>query len=517
MNIGVIFIASAFEVRLKNKDKPLLKQHERFKMAQMLQEIDKWTNESVHSPQVLVVTCFDEIYDLCVNRHIKVKKNIFGLISEGNMIRAGILEMPGYEAYIVLSTAQPRLVNAGLLENLSNLYLNHSGKTIVTRYRDKPQFPIAFSIKNAELIDSMLYKDKGKFIIKSNGRKIIYFDATDDFLGQPVVHKKLKDYITGESKSLTGDDEFQKVVVVRGGGVIGSAVAISLYEAGYKVVITERENPSTLFRKMTYACVVHDSEKTVNGITGYLVSPGIRQVEKAWAARVIPVIIDPELVFTKHFENIDLQNEKLNLTSDYLEFAEEQKDSSFHKYLLLALIDCTGENDFIAFPDIENTTLIGIRGKKYNKIKPEYLIETTFNSQYGVIHLHKEIELSRIDENENKNHIHSKQNDYKVEIYKELFCPAEGKFREIMRIGDYAKENSLIAQIVSNKSEKIDIFTTISGRIIANRESGQYCQNGDVACVIDPSSKSPEDCFSLNPINLVPGTSIVKLLNGFNT
>ncbi|NCU26807.1 hypothetical protein EOM86_08830, partial [Candidatus Nomurabacteria bacterium] len=63
MKIAAIFIATAFEVRLRNKEGSFLKQHERFRMAEMLDEFSRWMSESVHSPELLVVTCFDEIYE----------------------------------------------------------------------------------------------------------------------------------------------------------------------------------------------------------------------------------------------------------------------------------------------------------------------------------------------------------------------------------------------------------------------------------------------------------------------
>lgn len=508
MRLAVIFIATAFEVRLKDKDRSFLKQHERFKMAGMLDELSRWISETVHSPEVAVMTCFDEIYELCIRRHIKVVRNEFGQISEGNMIRAGMLAMPGFENYLIISASEPRLIKTELLENLCSMYISQSGKTTVTKYRGKLQLPIIFSIKNTDPVNSMLDKDKGRFVLRSSQKDVVFYEASEEFLGSGDKDKKVKDYLSGVSIGLTGEDTHADVVVIRGAGKVGSGIALALFEAGWYVLMTEKEEPDTLFRGMSFAYAVKEGEMTVNGVTGYLVSPSIRQLEKAWRAGVIPIVIDPD------FSSVGLfgSHDKAAL-SDEIEKAALEIDGAAKTYGIAAVIDCTSIGSGAAFPEKTDIITVGVKGTDYGKTVPKYLIETSFDLHYGKVNHNKDIKLLHIGPN-------SKGEEYKEEravapneMYSYIKAPVDGRFREIKRIGDTVRANDLVGQIVSSGGERTDIFASVSGRIAGDHPDNSLCLAGDVICAIDPFAYAAEDCFSQSPLGMLPGISIRKLLD----
>ena len=57
------------------------------------------------------------------------------------------------------------------------------------------------------------------------------------------------------------------LVIVRGGGELGTAVAHRLHRVGYKVLILEKSRPSALRRELSFSDAVYDGEKTVERVT----------------------------------------------------------------------------------------------------------------------------------------------------------------------------------------------------------------------------------------------------------
>ena len=53
------------------------------------------------------------------------------------------------------------------------------------------------------------------------------------------------------------------LVIVRGGGELGTAVAHRLHRVGYSVLILEKSRPSALRRELSFSDAVYDGEKTV--------------------------------------------------------------------------------------------------------------------------------------------------------------------------------------------------------------------------------------------------------------
>jgi xanthine dehydrogenase accessory factor len=83
------------------------------------------------------------------------------------------------------------------------------------------------------------------------------------------------------------------VVLIKGGGEVASGVAHRLFQAHFRVCLTEIPQPQAVSRGVTFSEAIYDNEKEIEGVTGVLVDSlaGIRQ---AWASNRIPVIVDPE-------------------------------------------------------------------------------------------------------------------------------------------------------------------------------------------------------------------------------
>jgi xanthine dehydrogenase accessory factor len=93
------------------------------------------------------------------------------------------------------------------------------------------------------------------------------------------------------------------LVVLRGGGDLGTGVAHSLVRAGYRVVVLETEAPRAVRRRVAFAEAVFSCEVTVEGVIGRRVSAA--EASSAWAEAGerasadaptpwVPVVVDPD-------------------------------------------------------------------------------------------------------------------------------------------------------------------------------------------------------------------------------
>ena len=86
------------------------------------------------------------------------------------------------------------------------------------------------------------------------------------------------------------------MVVVRGGGDLGTGVVHRLFRAGYKVLILEAETPSVVRRTVAFAQAVFDGTAVVEGVEARVLrmdeAEGVARRESApgW----IPLVVDPK-------------------------------------------------------------------------------------------------------------------------------------------------------------------------------------------------------------------------------
>jgi xanthine dehydrogenase accessory factor len=86
------------------------------------------------------------------------------------------------------------------------------------------------------------------------------------------------------------------IVLIRGGGDLASGVALRLYKAGFKVVITELDKPLAVRRLASFGEAIYAGEITIEGITGKRVSEiddPLRILQLLSKGR-IPVLVDPD-------------------------------------------------------------------------------------------------------------------------------------------------------------------------------------------------------------------------------
>ena len=86
----------------------------------------------------------------------------------------------------------------------------------------------------------------------------------------------------------------QSLILIRGGGDLASGVALRLHRAGLSLLITEREQPLMVRRRVSFAEAVYAGRITIEGVTGEKVSDW-PAAQVALDAGRIPVLVDPDL------------------------------------------------------------------------------------------------------------------------------------------------------------------------------------------------------------------------------
>lgn len=83
------------------------------------------------------------------------------------------------------------------------------------------------------------------------------------------------------------------LVVVKGGGDLGSGVAVRLFRSGFPVVITELPQPMVIRRPVAFAEAVYTGETAIEGVVARRVD-GVEHIWPTLRNGQIPVIVDPE-------------------------------------------------------------------------------------------------------------------------------------------------------------------------------------------------------------------------------
>ena len=89
-------------------------------------------------------------------------------------------------------------------------------------------------------------------------------------------------------------------ILIKGAGDIATGIAVRLYNAGFRIAMTETATPTTVRRTVAFSRAVYESAATVEQITARLISSA-RQLTSVWDSGEIPLLIDPQAaVLSQH-------------------------------------------------------------------------------------------------------------------------------------------------------------------------------------------------------------------------
>jgi xanthine dehydrogenase accessory factor len=82
-------------------------------------------------------------------------------------------------------------------------------------------------------------------------------------------------------------------VLIKGAGDLATGVAVRLWRAGFRVAMTELEQPLAIRRSVAFSEAVYDGKATVEEVTARRVEQAA-EAEAAWNAGEIPILVDAE-------------------------------------------------------------------------------------------------------------------------------------------------------------------------------------------------------------------------------
>jgi xanthine dehydrogenase accessory factor len=85
------------------------------------------------------------------------------------------------------------------------------------------------------------------------------------------------------------------IVLIRGGGEVGSAVAHRLMQSHLRVCITEIDSPLAVSRGTCFSEAIYENVKTVEDKKAEKALPSLDSLYRVWRNHNIPIVVDPEL------------------------------------------------------------------------------------------------------------------------------------------------------------------------------------------------------------------------------
>jgi molybdopterin-guanine dinucleotide biosynthesis protein A len=557
MHIGVLFIAAAFQVRVKLEGRDLLMQEEKQKMRDLLDELVLWGHNSREQITPIILTCYDEIYEIAVQRHLKVYRNDFAKAAEGSMIRFGLEKLPDCDAYMILSASDLTLFRAEIFESLCIHFKKNPDKIIMAKYEDHPCLPLVFSKQSADAVNLAVSRNEGKFVLRLNSRNSGYLTVTKELLETTVYDRNGKaskeKNIDGHKSPMKTPDELLRsidtraqekipVVIIRGAGRIASSTAILLKEAGFAVLLTEKQKPETIFRANTFSSAVDEGKKKLSGTESYLVTLSRRNLAMAWKAGVIPLAIDPDFSCLKMFDGIAVTEQNLfdpeTSSNEFDPLKKYREDELYNSepepepepesynplsgYELFAVCDLTSPNQ--NKPTLRNFAAItlGIYEHYQYEEGPKMLIHTEFGLDYSKIVFHSPYKVVRIPsesevtEKESVKAVGQRIHGNTLEqdpLFHHIRAPIEGIYREIRTVPDTVSKGEIIGQIDSITGDTEDVPSPFTGRIVGSRKHGSVCLPGSSLAAISDTEIDRERCFETFPVDFALGASILRHLN----
>ncbi len=93
----------------------------------------------------------------------------------------------------------------------------------------------------------------------------------------------------------------ETLVVIKGGGDLGSGCAARLHRAGFRLLITELPQPLVIRQTVAFASAVRQGQVTVENITARLANNDT-EVQAAWQNGEIPIRVDPQATAVAHWQ-----------------------------------------------------------------------------------------------------------------------------------------------------------------------------------------------------------------------
>lgn len=198
------------------------------------------------------------------------------------------------------------------------------------------------------------------------------------------------------------------IVLIRGGGQVGSGVALRMHRAGFRVAISELEKPLAVRRAVSFAEALYTGETIVEGITAKKISDpsDSLRILQVFAKGIIPVMIDPK--------------------GDAVQFLHPT-----------VVVDARMQNERVELDPRRVTLLIGLGAGFEAAVNCHAVVETERGYNLGRVYWQGTTETSA-------NQVESMT---LVNEASEIYAPADGVIEALANIGDRLEVEQPVASI----------------------------------------------------------------------
>lgn len=254
------------------------------------------------------------------------------------------------------------------------------------------------------------------------------------------------------------------IVMIRGGGDLASGVAICLFRAGYRVVITELSAPLVVRRKVAFAQAVFDGSCQVEEVQGELTSTA-QQAMQIMEQGKVAVMVDPQA-------------------------------ETVHNFPLVALVDCR-MNKAISDQKMDAAPLVIGLGPGFSVgVNCHAVIETKRGSNLGKIILDGGAESD--------SGIPEPVNGFARE--RVLYSPVDGQVIAKAKIGDVIEPGETIATI----GEEL-VVARFKGVLRGLIQNGIFVKKGVKIGDLDPRCEV-DACYRVSDKAMAIGAAVVKAI-----
>jgi len=241
------------------------------------------------------------------------------------------------------------------------------------------------------------------------------------------------------------------IVIVRGGGDVASGAIQKLHRSGFRVLVLEIQNPTSIRRTVCFSEAIFNSEMNIEGVKSVFVK-NEEEIYNAWNENNIPVIVDPVGLYIKILK-----------PKVVLDAIIAKKNTGMRRNL--APITIAIGPGFVAGKDVD------------------IVIESNRGHNLG-----KLIFQGEADENTgNPGNIEG------FTVDRVLYSPCRGLFKTQYKIGDIVKKGDVVAW-VDNENIHAKIDGLIRGLIRSDTIVAEGFKVGD----IDPRVKQIKNCYSIS-------------------
>lgn len=258
----------------------------------------------------------------------------------------------------------------------------------------------------------------------------------------------------------------KNLVIIRGGGDLGTGVAYKLFNSNFNIVILEIANPITVRRKVAFSEAVYERKVTIEGVEAILVHE-VHEIYNNIKHKKISVIIDEEAKIVNKLKPIALVDAIV-------------AKKNFGTNRSLAPITIALGPGFVAGVDVD-VVIETNRGENLGKIIYEGTTSANTGQPAAVMGFRRE---------------------------RVLWAPVSGYINVIKDIGEIVAKEEIVAEI-----NGVEIKSKIAGFVRGIVRSGIYLRKGLKVGDINPRVDRLDLCYKLSDKACKLGESVLEAIN----